>query len=159
MDRFNPEYVLVSALAVAGAFAIVSGLGALVSGVRSRHWPQVAGVITVSKMVRVSRHQNRSPVWAPDIHYRYTVGNTAMTGTLVRYGMQGLQGDQAFAAHYTDRYPVGTAVPVFVDPTRAEHAVLERGVSLKNVWPLAIGVGMLSLSLVLAAHMWNRVPN
>ena len=121
--------------------------------------PSPTGVITVSKVVSVSRHRNKTPVWAPEIQYRYTVNNNTMTGTLVRFGMQGLQAGRAFAASYANRYPVGRAVPVFFDPHRAEHSVLERGVLLKSVWPMAIGVAMLSLSLVLGAHMWNRVPN
>lgn len=155
MDQINPQYLLLGVLTIAGAIALLSGLGTLVSAIRSRRWPQVPGVVTKSKAVSVIRKQNRAPMWAPEVHYQYTVNKTKLTGTLIRFGMEGLQAGREFAATYNDRYPVGKVVQVFYQPNRAGNAVLEPGVSVKCVWPIAIGIALLTLSFWLAVHLWN----
>lgn len=157
MDHINPDYVLIGTLALAGALLVFSGLQAVVSAIRSRNWPRTAGTVTVSKVVKVIRRQDSPPNWAPEIHYRYVVNNITTTGTLVRFGMEGLSGGQKFATGYTDRYPVGKVVPVFYDPNRFERSVLETGMSLTSVWPLALGLALLWLSLVFGAQVLSRL--
>ena len=158
MDEINPNYLLIGVLAIAGVIALLSGLVTLASSLRSRRWPHVAGVVTRSTAVSVRRKQNRSPMWAPEVHYQYTVNNTKMTGTLIRFGMEGLQAGREFAATYIELYPVGKAVQVFYDPNRAENSVLEPGVSMKCIWPIAIGVALLTLGFWFAASYWNQIP-
>jgi hypothetical protein len=157
MDHINPDYLLIGALALAGTLLVCSGLEALVSGIRSRNWPRAAGKVTVSKVVKVIRRQDSPPNWAPEIHYRYVVNNITTTGTLVRFGMEGRSGGRKFATGYTDRYPLGKAVPVFYDPNRVERSVLETGTSLTSVWPLALGLALLWLSLAFGAHVLSPI--
>lgn len=80
MDHINPEYLFIGTLALAGACLVFTGLDAMVGALRSRHWPQTAGTITVSRVVNASTRQY-NPSMAPEIHCRYVVNNITTTGT------------------------------------------------------------------------------
>ncbi len=160
MDQINPNYLFICVLTIAGTLVLVSGLVTMLSAIRSRSWPCVAGVVTISKTVSVksaARSRTSEPSWAPEVHYQYTVTKTKFTGTLICFGMEGLSGGREFAATYKDRYPVGKVVQVFYEPNRAENCVLEPGISIKFFWPVAVGVALLVLSVSLVLHEWSRI--
>ncbi len=159
MDQINFNYLFIGTLLIAGTLSVVSGLVALVSGLRSRRWPCITGVVTISKAVSVRTKQNREPKWAPQIRYQYTVNKTKLTGTSIRFGMEGLSAGRKFAATYIDRYPVGKVVQVFYEPDRPENAVLEPGISVEHLWPMGIGVALLVLGFAFVLHELSRVAS
>lgn len=82
-------------------------------------WPSTLGVITESRMERVSVGSGGSED-KPVIGYQYQVGGITFASYRVKAGF--LPGGQTLL----NRYPVGRQVEVFFNPQNPKDAVLER---------------------------------
>ena len=63
-------------------------------------------------------------------------------GRWLRISFHDESGDQQWAASVCDRYPTGTVVDVFYDPSRPERAVLQPGFKLRGgvIVPFVFGI-------------------
>ncbi len=99
------------------------GLRALWGRTRSRRapeapWPQTAGTV-ISSTVQVSAragHRDEHPL----VFYAYQVAGVVYQGNRVRRSGNGLA-----AAATVDRYPAGSPVVVYYDPSNPGHSALE----------------------------------
>jgi hypothetical protein len=84
------------------------------------------------------------------VSFRYVVGQVAYTGSTLgyKYALPFFSMEQLVAVQRP--YPVGTAVVVFYDPARPQHAVLEPGVGVGNYVTVLLTSAVLALGLRLA---------
>jgi hypothetical protein len=89
------------------------------------HWPLVEGRITHSRVDRGLLGSNRD--YFADIRYTYRVAEREHEGRILSHGTGFQSGSEDLATSLSEQYPVGQEVAVFVNPTRREESVLERG--------------------------------
>ena len=99
------------------------GLRALWERTRSRRapvapWPQTSGTV-ISSTVQVSARAGLRDEH-PLVFYAYQVAGVVYQGTRIRRSGNGLP-----AASTVDRYPAGSAVVVYYDPTNPGLSALE----------------------------------
>jgi hypothetical protein len=87
-------------------------------------------------------------LYEPAIRFEYRVGASAYTGSKVRTGLIKFNW-KGPARRMCERFPVGTEVPVFVDPVNPLSAVLEPGSDPRLV-PTTVGIGLVFALIGLA---------
>lgn len=91
-------------------------------------WPSTPGTVLMStiQIRRTGTTQHEVPV----VVYSYTVSQQMYQGNRIRVGDElgsiSVRGTVSSAAHIVQRYPVGSMVKVFFDPTNPSLSALER---------------------------------
>jgi Protein of unknown function (DUF3592) len=120
--------------AIAG-IALLAALAFVALHFRRRHtarhaasWPSVMGTVTQSRTAR--RWGLGNGIWiaglwyVPDIAYRYEIAGKSFTGRKITLADTGYPKLRA-AREVIDRYPIGTRVCIYYDPTKPKRAFLE----------------------------------
>lgn len=115
----NPYIIIIGLFTVVGIGTMFWGLKILLEGRRSRHWPCVKGVITVSHL------NSDDDELLPEICFDYLVDKKSFNST-VQFP-SGTTPTQEFSKSYISRYPVNSEVDVYYNPLRPEQATLEPG--------------------------------
>lgn len=120
---------------------------------RSAAWPSVPGKITRSVLV----WNDEKP--RADLEYEYAIDGATHHGArrLFAQDAGGLQ-SQSDVQAILKRYPVGAAVPVFVDPADPTLAVLEPGMTKASWGALAMSTWMFLVGLGFAWLFWLSDP-
>jgi hypothetical protein len=116
---------------------------------RSVGWPCTPGTVLGRSAADADGHPAiRS--YSMSISFRYVVDQVAYTGSTLgyKYALPFFSMEQLVAVQRP--YPVGTAVVVFYDPARPQHAVLEPGVGVGNYVTVLLTSAVLALGLRLA---------
>jgi len=100
-------------------------------GRRSSQWPFIRGIIVASEL----RHTNDDT--SVHIAYEYSISGKTYTSNLVSYS--GLANASVERDALISRYPVGTKVSVYYDPSNPSRAVLQPGGSTTWRIPMAAG--------------------
>jgi hypothetical protein len=109
-----------------GAGVCIWSAFAMVDAVRSRHWPEAAGVITQSTM-KIARDADGGPSYGSNVTYTDTVNDQQFTGRRVRFGDVFVMSYAGPIRRIMRRYPVGKPVIVRFDPSDPKIGVLEPG--------------------------------
>jgi Protein of unknown function (DUF3592) len=102
----------------------------------SQSWPSTTGQITDSQ---VSRSQSTdsdgdtSTSYSAQVAYTYQVGEQTYSGKQIAFGFNPSYSSESKAQADAARYPVGSQVPVYYDPSKPSDAVLQRQVSGSKV--------------------------
>ena len=111
---------------------------------QSLRWPSVPGHVIDSKMTQ-SSDEDGTVTYTPSITYAYEVGGTNLRGSLVAFG-----GAPGKPADVLSKYPAGSDVRVFYNPSKPKMAVLEPGGGgLRSL--LIISVVFLAIGVVVTA--------
>jgi hypothetical protein len=101
----------------------------------SLRWPPVPGKIVDSRLIQ-TRDGDGGASTVASVTYAYTVGGAPLQGNQVSIGVTG-----GNARAIVQKYPAGTDVQVFYDPSKSSSAVLEPGGSgLKALLVVAVVV-------------------
>ena len=101
----------------------------------SLRWPPVPGRIVDSRLIQ-TRDGDGGASTVASVTYAYTAGGTTLQGNRVSVGVTG-----GNARAIVQKYPAGTDVQVFYDPSKSSSAVLEPGGSgLKALLIVAVAV-------------------
>jgi hypothetical protein len=139
-----------------GSTALYFGATSYLEAEQVKDWPSTAGTVTqvgVSE-VYVSGHKG-SPShyeYYPKIYYEYQVDGRTYYGD-DRGKVESSFSSYADAQGYLSRYRVGTAVPVYYNPSDPGEAVLEKTTSTEMI--LAPLVGLLFASIGAAGLFWS----
>jgi hypothetical protein len=147
---------------ILGGLALLFGLGGLIllavgtsiwlKGEATRTWNTVPGEILESKMVEVD---GSTGVYTVEIRYRYLVNGSPHDGnriTLDDYSTTNL-GEMY---HLAEKFPAGSTVLVYVDPSQVDSALLIPGPGRFTwIWFL-IGSGFLLPGLILG-FFWIKL--
>lgn len=106
----------------------------------SSKWPQVTGTITTSAAVSYRNKNGRR--YRPTVTYTYDVDGETRTGKVITIGESS---GPSFRSEKSalELYPVGTQVPVFVDPASQSNAALVVGVQ-RNTVAFLFFIGLLN---------------
>jgi len=115
----------------------------------SRHWPSTTGRVLAAS-VEASRRVGRSGVsFYPAVMYEYYVDGQRYVGNRISFGTRMGTGVRSWVESQVERYPAGSEVEVFYNPTNPADAVLEHGApgSWGNLLVVVILVGALIVFL------------
>ena len=102
----------------------------------SQNWPSTPGQITdshVSRSQSTDSDGDTSTSYSARVAYTYQVGGQAYSGQNIAFGFNPSYSNESKAQAAAARYPVGSQVPVYYDPSKPSDAVLERQASGSNV--------------------------
>lgn len=92
--------------------------------IQSQGWPQVSGEVTHSA---AQAHDDEGHLtYYSKIVYRYTVDEQSYSSDRVQFGARS-GASQKFAQRWSEKYPAGTSVQVYYDPSNPAEAILEPG--------------------------------
>jgi hypothetical protein len=134
-------------IAIGLILATAGAVGALRSA-QSQRWPSVQGEVTASGLVRQGDQAR------PYVRYRYRIAEKTYTGgALIHYGepnpiTRWLGASAENAPPIQARYPQGSPVTVYYDPSNPDRSVLEPGVRVSAYLPVAAGGLLFILGLV-----------
>ncbi|CAN5429313.1 hypothetical protein BH10PLA2_BH10PLA2_33050 [soil metagenome] len=106
-------------------------------------WPSISGVIVASE---IEAHDEMT---AAKIRYEYVVEGKILEGRAVSFGDVG-SSDSSHAQAIVKKYPVGTQVSIFYEPSNPTRSVLEPGLNLGLLLVPAVGAIFLIVGSVLA---------
>lgn len=166
--RSHPPTGLTVAVGLLGSLFLIALIGAAASlfeCVQSLSYVETKGVITEHAVSRSSsnsikrserRKAERSNTQFLVILYRYQVGDTEYEGDRIQPGTFGLTSGANFRA-FSERFPVGKEVTVYVDPSNPTRAVLVTGWSFVTTFLCVLGgfFGFGFWMLYLLRKHWN----
>ena len=127
---------------------IVLGVGFSVWGWRliadaylTLSWPKVAGTVVHAKVASYdSRSDGKTTrMYSADVRYTYTVNSTQYSSGRVSLGDSSTNSSSG-KEEIVRRYPMGSQVIVYYDPSRPEDALLEPGAAFITHIPFAFGL-------------------
>lgn len=128
---------------IAACFALIGLVSLGVSVVLYRkarqtgNWPTTQGKILSAEIVeRIDDENGKS--YQTKILYNYSVNDTTFTADVLWPGFSTRNYDIGFALQIRDRYPAGSAVPIFFNPEKPDEAVL--ACRKWERWPLWLGL-------------------
>jgi hypothetical protein len=110
--------------AAIGIVALSFGLKLAATAARSKGWPQAAGTVVDVRSVPVRGGYNMR------VEYQFQVDGRTWWGS--RLGFVNVAGDYAWTMRVRERYPIGSSVPVWYEPSNPKNCVLEPGVTWVN---------------------------
>jgi hypothetical protein len=142
------ELLVGIAFAVIGALGVVWSVWELGRSIRSSRWLRTEGVVLVSDLQR-SRDSDGGYMYRPEISYSYQVDGADFVASRRKFGSRISLSWSVPAARAVRKYPAGSRVSVWYDPTDPQEAVLETGITTL-VW-ISLAASALFLSLGIGA--------
>jgi hypothetical protein len=115
---------LCSLAALSGLAIMAYGIHLLLISRRARFWPTAQGTIVDSRVREVKDEEGSS--YEAYILYEYSVNGVKLRSDVWRLGV-GRSSFMGFAKKAVAKYPIGTAVMVYVNPDKPTDAMLETG--------------------------------
>jgi hypothetical protein len=120
-------------------------------GFISSSWPTVAGIIRESEIE--SRHTKGDRIiYSARVVYEYSTPEGLKSSTSIRAARVGASDTFEMAASTKQKYPVGSTVPVFVNPSDSSDAVLENGLPDESLIQLGILLSFLIFEVLLIKY-------
>ena len=134
---------------IAGAVAVLFGIGILQRSKETWSWPSTQGRIVssaINSVMSFDIDNPRAENYEPVITYNYAVAGKLHEGKRIR--LTGMTYHKAWARGIAKRYRVGRTVTVYYDPDSPEKAVLERGTDgIAYFVMFTVGAGLLALGI------------
>jgi hypothetical protein len=118
----------------------------------SQSWPSTTGQITdshVSRSQSTDSDGDTSTSYSARVAYTYQVGGQTYSGQNIAFGFNPSYSNESKAQADAARYPVGSQVPVYYDPTKPSDAVLARQASGSNV-VMILGIIFIAIGVCVA---------
>lgn len=123
---------------------VIIGLAVFGFGVRqymraqdSNSWPYVMGKVIYSDVER--RSDEDGTTYSAEVEYEFTVADRLLSGNLVKFGEVSTS-SSSNARRVVNRYPEGSEVRVFYDPSDPYMSVLEPGVHASTYFMPGFGL-------------------
>jgi len=125
--RLRSRLITIILLAV-GVGTCIYGLVMMLDAWASRDWPSAAGTVESAEVDawHQSTRAARGDRFQPIIRYAYEVEGTRYTGDRRRFGEKPMH-ERAKARAVTRRYPAGSEIQVYYEPSDPANAVPEPG--------------------------------
>ena len=146
------SFVLLMSL-LAGAGLIAIPLANILRSLRIARWPTTSGTVIRSTVIASTDPERGS--W-PDVQYEYWIAGVRHVGQRVRAQANSALAIGGDAQEVCRQYPVGTAVPVFVNPANPSDCALEARVGPRSV---AILLGYGSFTVAIACYALVRASS
>jgi hypothetical protein len=142
----SEDWILVEAVFALGTGSLLLGLWVLRKELSVRKWPQVSGTIVRSTTLVLPSPRGGEEV-LPLIEYEFEYRGQSFKSAHWRIGNYSA-GTRDTALEILSRYALGTAVLVSVNQDNPATSVLEHRITPLSWLPIAIGVGLIFLSLL-----------
>lgn len=143
--------------AVIGYFVAFSfGKPILENARASEAWPNVAGVVESSEVVR-SRNSDGKTMYGADVVYAYEVEGREYSSNQISFGGASSSSSSSGAYRVVNHYNAGNAVTVTYDPERPEVAVLEPGVTWSSYMVYGIGWVFFGVGLLVTLGVVGKI--
>jgi hypothetical protein len=149
MRYFIP--IFCSIFMLVGLVLAAYGMRDLIKAGRSGSWPTVEGTIIRSQIN--TKSDSDGSTYAPEIEFRYAVGDQVYTSTCIRAGMR-MSASHRFAAAFTSRFRVGATAQIGYDPLDPASAILEPGIHKQAFLGTAGGLGFAFLGAWFLLMAW-----
>jgi len=138
-----------------GVFAIYTGRKSIRQADASQRWPATTGKITnaqVEYSSSIDTEGDSRDSYSPRVSYEYQALGQTYTGTKISFGFSKSYGSRRQAEDELARYPLGSQVTVYYDPSNPAEAVLERKAG-GSMLATVVGVIFIVLSLCISCPM------
>jgi Protein of unknown function (DUF3592) len=116
---------------------------------RTARWPQTTGTIIASDVKRVeSLDPDSAASYEPHIRYAYSVSGRDYENDTITLNVQVTNLVPRGAEAIRNRYPVGSQVVVFYNPSAPENSVLVRGSAKGNVYFVWFGLVFMAIGII-----------
>lgn len=119
-------------------------------------WSSVEGTITSSKTtVRTSSHTSpgapgeTNATYFAEIQYSFEINGLSQVSDKVSFSRSSY-GTESEARAVVDKYPAGSSVKVYYNPSNPTETILEAGLTFAATLPLIIGLALLAIATLLA---------
>jgi hypothetical protein len=139
----------------AGIFAIYTGRKSVRQADASQGWPATTGKITdahVSYSSGMDSDGDSTDSYSACVSYEYQVLGQLYTGTKISFGFAKAHNSRGQAENDLARYPLGSQVTIYYDPSNPTEAVLERKAG-NSVLATILGAAFILLSLCIACPL------
>jgi hypothetical protein len=112
-----------------GVFAIYTGRKSVRQADASQGWPATTGAITekhVAHSLHTDTDGDSSDSYSPQVSYSYQVLGQQYTGNKISFGFAKSHNSYQKAEAELTRFPLGSPVTVYYNPSNPAEAVLER---------------------------------
>jgi hypothetical protein len=118
---------------------------------QSQAWPSASGTVLKSRISRSTTFIKGRNVtrYTPLVDYEYSVNGKQYKGKEIMFGWAPNYRSEGRAQAYMDRYPAGSQVTLFYNPSKPREAVLERHFSGQ--------LGDFLIGLLAAVIFWGMV--
>ena len=148
MNTANPsETAFAWLLAFVGAGFLAYSVRDLVLGLRTRLWPCLPGVVLVAEVV-TTRNGRHGPSFRPRVRYSYQVADRTFESERIAFALLDSR-RYAEAERCIGSLHTGSAIPVYVNPSRPDVSVLVSGLTHNNWHLLLIGVILIGGSVAI----------
>lgn len=142
-----------------GGVFLAVGVDQRLAGSDSVNWPVVSAEITAGKVEHetgsMGTAASAQDFYYARISYRYEHGGTNYEHTGFDIGGSRSFGSEGEAAALVAKYPVGSSVPVHVNPARPDAAVIEIGVPNSSQLLLGAGGFLMLFALIILSEWWR----
>lgn len=114
-------------------------------GKETNNWVEITGKVTRSEVLR--NQTSKGVSWCPQVTVEYQFNDHLFETKNLGIG-QGCDIVKANATRFTDKYKLGTTVPVIVNPAIPAEAVLQRGVGWLAYFEFILGLYLIAFGLV-----------
>lgn len=138
---------------VAGFSALFSGMGNLVKGFESYSWERETATIVESRVIQTNRGQSKkaSRKYAPIITYSYLINEEEYLSDKVLFGFISsfrlFSSSKVNAKKWTEKYPVGANVNIYVNPDKKSESVILNGAKISSLFLPLLGVILLIIGV------------
>jgi len=143
MPDKSSSTIMIIFLVLVGLLCIWTGSTRFISAWNARNWPDARGTILESSLEEKWDSEGTSLI--PRLHYEYHVGGQRYVSSQITIAQQSLFNDK-WSEEVIKRFPGGSSVNVYYDPSRPWEAAIFVGVT-----PVSYGQPMMGLFLLIAA--------
>ena len=134
-------------LAVGLAMFFYWGRPLLIKSQASENWPSVSGRVKTSEVTQ-SRSDGKT-MFSPNVVFEYKQNGRPYLSSHVVVGTGWSSSESSSAYSVTNKYPVGSSVEVYYDPTDPAYGVLETGTKSSAYFVYFLGLGFAGIGLLI----------
>ncbi len=149
-------------LLLLGLYIFFNGVNTYLQGAASVNWPMVQGTLTSSILGNFTSCSENScyKIYTPKVTYSYTVSGVSYLGKSISIGHTSVGNDLSYANSELNKYPAGSSVTVYYDPSSPATSVLEPGTDPNSMYMLLLSLFPLfmgAIVIVIAIKGWRSV--
>ncbi len=138
-----------------GVFAIYAGRKGVKQADASQGWPATTGTVTEARVTystQTDTDGDSSDSYFPQVSYTYQALGQEYAGHKISFGFAKAHNSRRQAENELARYPLGSQVTVYYNPSNPAEAVLERKAG-GTVIATVLGVAFILLGLCIACPL------
>jgi hypothetical protein len=143
------NFIISILIIVIGTLIIVAQLLLLIKARISKDWKELKGEILSSEIETLNITNENNKTYRAAISYKYSISGKQYISSRVFFGDRIHSSFKGKSLKLINKYPVGSIVSVYYDPSNLEESVLEKGVTQSILILLIIGISVILFGVIL----------